>query len=335
MSGRPRSTSAPSASSATGLHVAPGYDAGAFAEATIAGLLSLICLSPQAKRRLGVKAASRCASGWPAWYLWLAGMPGVHEIVLPPPGFAERMDNRAELAVRYYPHPDESAFAHFAPVERSARTSPLFDATGTPAIDAADEIEPSLFHIATIALAPNARGGVDFGLDTQVCWRETTATARGPVSRRSVAGLELAAPLFDLLICGQSYHGRRPPRSVDIALAAGTAWHVDEGGRAVAVEAPGDARVLVQVRGAAGLQTGDDALWRSGELPPIDPGQAEIVLSHSGALPPPAFEPFAISDWWQAARWRFYPVAAMCGCLASDSAVTGRNPGRTNGGTAS
>ena len=304
---------------------ATGPDPIAFAEATIAGLLSLICLSPAAKRRLGVKAASRRADGWPAWYLWLAGTPGAHELTLVPPDLAAPNSGRAELALRYYPHPDEAAFADFAPVEQALRTSALFDATGTPAIDAIDRIEPSLFHVATITIGPGARGGVDLSLDTQVCWRETTESADGAVLRRSVAGLELSAGIFDLLVCGQSYHGRRVPLGLDIALAPGTAWHIDADGRVSCAAAPGDTRILVRVHGAASLTTGADALWRRDDIAPVEPGDAEVVLRHCGAQTPPSFEPFATAAWWEAAGWRFYPVAAMCGCHAAEAAIAGRD----------
>ncbi len=52
----------------------------AFAEATVAGILSLVCVNPPARRRLGLTAASRRADGWPAWYLWLAGTSGAYEL---------------------------------------------------------------------------------------------------------------------------------------------------------------------------------------------------------------------------------------------------------------
>ena len=122
------------------------------AEALIAPVLGLVCSNADLRRRVGLKGASRRADGWPAWYFWFAGASGAHELVLVPPVSHDDAGPSLEFAIRYFPHPDESAFASFAPVEQAVRRSTLFDATGTPAVDGFEAIEPSLFHVAMLTV---------------------------------------------------------------------------------------------------------------------------------------------------------------------------------------
>jgi hypothetical protein len=299
------------------------FDPLAFTEAAIGGLLGLVALSPQAKRRLGLSGASRRADGWPAWYLWLAGCSGAYELALVPPADAD-LDQEigADLTLRYFPHPDEDDFATFADVERAARTSSLFDHTGTPAIEAIADIDPSLFHIATMSLAPSrCAGRIDFELQSQDVWLETTSTDRDDTVRRRVPGLALAAPLADFLVCGRTYHGRHPPASFVLTREPGITWQVDAAGaRPIAADA---ALYTLCVEGLPGLSVPDMMRVSNGspEPPPAD----TILGRHSGGAVPDRVEPFATDDWWRAARWTFYPVGAMCGCLAEEATVVGRD----------
>ena len=171
-------------------------DPTAFAEAIVAGILSLVCVNPAARRRLGLTAANRRADGWPAWCLWLAGSSGAYELALVPPAIAfnSHPTGAADFALRYFPHPDEEDYARFAAIEQQARCSPLFDHTGTPAIETMGELDPSLFHIAMLSLRPSlADGGLDLTLEAQDVWLETTDTESGRQTRRAVAGLALGA----------------------------------------------------------------------------------------------------------------------------------------------
>ena len=92
---------------------------------------------------------------------------------------------RTEFAIRYFPHPDEDAFESFAPIEQATRGSTLFDATGTPTVEEFDTIEPSLFHVATLALSPSrALLNIDFA--AQDCWLETDTADEAVAVRRAV-----------------------------------------------------------------------------------------------------------------------------------------------------
>jgi hypothetical protein len=190
-------------------------DAVGLAEALVAPLLSLVCSNADLRRRLGLKGASRRADGWPAWYFWFAGISGAYELALVPPAGGDDVSRTLEFAVSYFPHPGEDAFESFAPIEQATRRSTLFDATGTPAIEGFDAIEPSLFHVATLALSPS-RILLNIDFAAQDCWLETEAAGEAVVVRRAVRGFELAAPVLDLLIGAHAYYGRTPPRGVEI-----------------------------------------------------------------------------------------------------------------------
>jgi hypothetical protein len=301
----------------------PPNDPVAFAEAAIGGLLGLVALSPHAKRRLGLSGASRRADGWPAWYLWLAGTNGAYELALLPTADTESDSGAgAEFTLRYFPHPDEDDFAAFADVEREARTSAQFDRTGTPAIESLADLDPSLFHIAALSLVPCREDGrIGLVLQTQDVWMETTEDGGEARVRRQVPGLALAAPLVDFLVCGRTYHGRHPPASFWLAREPGTAWHIDAtGARPIAADT---ALYTLCVDGLPGLSV-PDMLCVGGHA--IEPPPADAIVGrHDGDAMPDRCEPFATNDWWRAARWTFYPVGAMCGCLGDETAVVGRD----------
>ena len=297
----------------------------AMAEATIGGLLGLVSLSPQAKRRLGLRAASRRADGWPAWYLWLAGSDGAYEIALIPPNDTDTPAAGADFVLRYFPHVDEGAFADFAPVERHARSSDLFDRTGTPTIETMDALDPSLFHVALLSLRPSAlESRIDLVLEAQDIWLETSETPSGTTTRRAVPGLALAAPIVDFLVCARGYFGRHPPAAFTLARASGLAWHVDAHGDGAPAPTPHAELITLTVTGLPNLGIPDSLCAHDGVGEAPD-DQRSILCRHVGAATPARLSPFATDDWWKAATWRFYPVGAMCGCQAEDTTVTGRD----------
>jgi hypothetical protein len=295
-----------------------------FAEAAVAGLLTFVATSAQAKRRLGLKAASRRADGWPAWYLWLAGWAGAFELILVPPGLdGGTSGTGVDFALRYYPDPEEDAFAGFAAVEREARCSARFDHTGTPAVGMADLLDPSLFHTATLRLTPRPGGWTDAVLTTQDCWREVDLTDAGPVLRRSVRGAELAAPVLDLLVCAHTLVGRQPPAAVDIRVSPAVCWCVDRVGRAEAEPAPDLAGLTVSVAGLPRFGVPRDQSVRAVPVERDAVASGEVLLRHDGPSRPPALAPFDLSAWWDAATWRLPPTGLMCGCHPSDAGVAG------------
>jgi hypothetical protein len=300
-------------------------DPAGLAEALISPLLSLVCANADVRRRLGLKGASRRADGWPAWYFWFAGVSGAHELAFVPPADGEDAPRPLEFAIRYFPHLDEDAFATFAPIEQATRRSGLFDGTGTPAVEAFDAIDPSLFHVATLAIAPSS-DLIDLEFTAQDCWVESEAVGESSRLRRSVHGFELGAPVLDLMVGAHAYHGRRPPRGVEVLCEPGLRWHVNgDAGAACAVAA--DLSLLtVHVRGLRrfGAEGRDDPAAE--DLPPLlRPRWQASVLRHYGRAAPPRFAGLDLETWWRAAAWRFIPSGLFCGCQAEDLSVAGRD----------
>lgn len=314
-------------SSAVALGEVPGdaADAVGLAEAALAPLLSFVCSNADLRRRLGLKGASRRADGWPAWYVWFAGVAGAHEFALVPPASDRDLFHSIELAVRYFPQPDEDAFEAFAPVERAARRSDLFDDTGTPAVDAFDGIDPSLFHVATLAIIP-ARSSVDIAFAAQDCWLETEAAGDAVATRRAVRGFELGAPVLDLLVAAHAYCGRQPPRAIEILRELGLRWHVD--GRGVAASGPSPELSLWTVHARGLIRFGappDDALAQT-DLPPLPRSRGqECVLRYDGSAAPPRFKGLDLATWRRAATWRLVPSGLFCGCHSEESSIAGRD----------
>jgi hypothetical protein len=295
------------------------------AEAALAPLLSFVCSNADLRRRFRLKGASRRADGWPAWYFWFAGIAGAHELALVPPASELDPPYSIEFAIRYFPQPDEDAFETFAPVERAARCSDLFDATGTPAVDAFDGIEPSLFHVATLAIIPTP-AFVDIVFAAQDCWLETETAREAAATRRAVRGFELGAPVLDLLVAAHAYCGRRPPAAVEILREPGLRWHVDDRGVAASHTLPELSLWTVHARGLVrfGVVPGD-ALAQANPPPLPRSRGAECVLRHDRSGAPPRFAGLDLATWHRAASWRFIPTGLFCGCHSEEPSVAGRD----------
>lgn len=295
------------------------------AEAALAPLLSFICSSADLRRRFGLKGASRRADGWPAWYFWFAGIAGAHELALVPPADDEDERPPLEFAVRYFPRPDEDAFATFTPAEQAARRSIAFDRTGSPAVEAFETIDPSLFHVATIAIFPS-RDTLDIVFTAQDCWLETETAGEAVATRRAARGFELGAPVLDLLVAAHAYCGRRPPAAVEILREPGLRWHVDD--RRVAASEPSSELSLwtVHARGLVrfGATPGDTLAQTNMSPLPRTRGQ-ECVLRHDGSAVPPRFDGLDLATWQRAATWRLVPSGLFCGCHAEEPSIAGRD----------
>ena len=236
---------------------------------------------------------------------------------------------RTEFAIRYFPHPDEDAFESFAPIEQATRGSTLFDATGTPTVEEFDTIEPSLFHVATLALSPSrALLNIDFA--AQDCWLETDTADEAVAVRRAVRGFELGAPVLDLLIGAHAYYGRTPPRGVEILREPGLRWHVNGNGVAASTIAAEVSLLTVHVRGLLRYGAALGAEVTAEPTPPLVPsaGQA-CVFRHYGRDAPPHFDGLDLATWWRAAVWQFIPSGLFCGCQAEDLSIAGRDEADT------
>ncbi|MGB8528006.1 MAG: hypothetical protein WCD75_14420 [Rhodoplanes sp.] len=293
------------------------------AEALIAPVLGFVCSNGDLRRRVGLKGASRRADGWPGWYFWFAGVPGAHELIFVPPVDRDDAVPSVEFVIRYFPHPDESAFASFAPVEQAVRRSTLFDATGTPAVDGFEAIEPSLFHVAMLAIRPSS-GLIDLEFSAQDCWLEIEASGEKAAPRRAVRGFELGAPALDFIVAACAFCGRRPPSAVEILYEPGVKWRI-ENGLATAETSDDIALLTVHVRSLARFGVGPDDVSNADEFPVLQSQRQRCVFRHSGTYMPPSFPGLDLATWWRAATWRFIPSGMFCGCQAEDLSVAGRD----------
>ncbi len=258
------------------------------AHAIVEGAFALVFPDPQARAALGLAAISR-AKHATAWYLWTRTHAGAFEMALMPAD--EPRPGRASFALRYFPHPSETLFACFAPVEREARTSGTFDATGTPHWHAAADLDPGLFAVGVLELEL-AADGIALVLEAPDHWLEETHDGHSWTIRRHVPGLALSFAAVDPLGCALAYLGRRAPQSVCATRRPGGRWRVDQDG-ATALDDAAIAHWRLEARGFALPGLADAPL-------PIGSG---CVRSGS---------PVDTGRWDEAARWRFDPVGAFC-----------------------
>ena len=281
----------------------------------IEGLLSLVFPDPHARQRLGLKAISRCRRETPAWYIWTTAHHGAFEVAFLP-GAADQPDG-ALLALRYFPEPGEAVFTRFSPLEQQARLSPLFDATGTPATDSSDQLDPSLFHVGSLTIFPQGESHVGLCLAAQEKWIEHVRYQDDGDwrIRRDVPGLSLALAVLDPLVCGLSYLGRQPPARVRAWRRPGLAWYIEPDGSAVSDSAADAAEWRIEmtglrVPGCSGAPAPAQDITRASQKP----------LFEYAAEIPPHYAPWPISEqWWQAAGWQFDPVGEFCSHCATEA----------------
>lgn len=291
------------------------------AHVVVEGLFGLVFPDPNARLRLGLKAVSRASHDGVAWYVWTTQRPGAFEATVLAVG-DERSPDAAVLALRYFPDPGESLFARFAPVEQHARLSGIFDRTGTPGMHRAAELDPSLFHVGTLAIEPQGECHVGLRLGTQDRWLEQVRVHGEWQARRDVPGLELSLALLDPLACGLSYLGRTPPDCVRVWRRPGLAWCIETDGEA---SAGGDEDVSeweIEHHGLVMPGRAGSAARAPGVRPAAEPPMFELA-----AEAPPRHAPWPVNpQWWRAAGWQFEPVGMFCGRCATEEAEGHSHP---------
>lgn len=274
------------------------------AHAIVEGSYALVFPDPQARRALGLRAISRARHDATAWLVWTLARPGAFEMAVIPGECGEPVPAGALVALRYYPSPHEPLYARFAPVERAARASEAFDATGTPRSEAADQIDPSLFHVGTLSLALD-HDGIALALDAQDRWVEESRERGRWTVQRDVPGFALAFAMLDPLARALAYLGRRGPAQVHASRTTGTRWRIDDGAAAFAPD-PTLAAWRLDARGFA--------LPGLGAAPPADTRPPSVGGDVHRFVPD-------CRRWWDAAHWRFDPVGSFCSaCERADAA---------------
>ncbi len=284
-----------------------------FVHGVIEGAFSLVFPDPQARLRLGLKAISRAGHGGMAWYVWTIDRAGAYEIALAP-GLPQGMITGALLTLRYFPDPGEPVFRQFSAVERSVRSSMLFDRTGTPAFALAASLDPGLFCIGSLALAPQSDERFTLRAYAPERWIEDLPDVTGVPDRRDVPALELVLSVVDAIVGGIVYLGHAAPASLRIWRRPGF----------VVRFAPDDGELTPSDPPITEWEIEWSGLALPGRTQGFDPAAAiprvteEPWFAHA-AETPPATAPWPVNAlWWQAAQWRFDPVGLFCGQCAAE-----------------
>jgi hypothetical protein len=194
-------------------------------------LLARGLASSEIAAQVGLVAASEVWGGAeprdrPAWYVWLRDRPGAFQLELAGAELLGDAVRAGRFTIRHYPSPASPAHASFSPEERRA-AGELFDATGTPRIDA-PALPESYFTVATLDWAIEREGtAAAFALATLDRLR-----ARGKVGAvvRDVPGWRLAVPLFSAIAALYAQVERCAATRLVVARQAGFELFASEGG---------------------------------------------------------------------------------------------------------
>lgn len=191
---------------------------------TIQSLLARGLGATEVARRTGLARASEVWGGdepldRPAWYAWLAGVPGAYKLELEDAEEEPAGGWRARYTIRYYPSSSEPVFAHFSPEERAVVDGGLVDATGTPHIDVASRIPRNLFLVGSLewATGPDDHATV-IGLSAL---DRLVTRGQGEAPHRDVPGWRLGAGLVTTLAGLHSQVERRTVRRILVSRQPG------------------------------------------------------------------------------------------------------------------
>ncbi len=279
-----------------------------------------------ARRAIGFRQISRIMGDPLSWYLWIDDRHGAYQLDL-----VEHPDKvfpgRADVALRYYPHPSEEGFGVWSPEERRLRESDLFDGTGTPTDRGRRVIDPGLFVCGLLRLVqPGTGDGLVMKVLAQTSWKESILAdaaalkdaPRDDLSLRCVPGWALAYPLFDKLVQAWAYVHRAQVKAARTGRMPGMSWVRDRHMDWRLVPDPtveGRTCAVALSRGAAGLSSmaALTALDAAADRDLREEVTTETVNAPTGAggwLRP---------AWWQAHHWAFPPDSQAChSCFAEE-----------------
>jgi len=221
--------------------------------------------SESARKLFAIKGISEKISGNLGWYLWFEDKPGAYLLELVE-AEAQKSENgcsacnllSGRFQIKYYPDTSGELLETFSFSEQVARTSRLFDATGTPIFDADSEMNGSLFGVGRLDVLRSLNGEfVEFMLSAPERWttyhlkglkmkdqKGRKTEVLGPGERdRDVPAWELSWWLLDRLISAFSYAKRTGPMAVALFEKAGNVFEI-EGTNVVAKESKGTIREL-------------------------------------------------------------------------------------------
>lgn len=191
------------------------------------------------KQTIGLKAVSQVWGDKPAWYFWVANVPGAYSLQLERTA-TEKMGNgrwdNGIFAVKYYPVAHEDVFKNFSFQEQGFIQSIFFDDTHTPRYESKEKIPATLFNVATVEYRTGPDGGpILFSLASldamRISFEQQTFQKyplidkhkqfRSGETDRNVPGWQLGFPLFDRLLSLYSFYSKKKPARVVLTRSAG------------------------------------------------------------------------------------------------------------------
>jgi hypothetical protein len=300
-------------------------------------MLIMSSWSEQFRSDIGLRGVSQVWGGPPAWYLWLADAPGVYQLELLE-AENEALNHtdlcRAVFVIKCYPYRHAACFRSFSFIEQQLIQSHFFDQTNTPVFEYREKIPPGLFNVATLELTmdPEARMAL-FCLEALNVIRSRYADKtdqtfaviglnrcfdKGEVDR-NIPGLELAYPLFDVLLCLYANAGRRPPLHVRCSKSPGFEFMINRGSSNIQPsDGIKDYRLHVLYASADYRQSTDMSAMRTGMM---ETGETAL---YDRMFPGGHFHhddeesklPISINGkWWTLAHMQYVSeLASSCGC---------------------
>lgn len=136
-------------------------------EEALEWIFRILFPNPSARSYFGLSGISQLISG-NGWYLWFSNVEGVYSIELADADlcktkFWKRLSNKENqiflgtYRLKYFPHPEEYVFEFYSSLEKTMRSSYLFDETGTPKSVSCDKLHESLYSIGFMDLVTDTR----------------------------------------------------------------------------------------------------------------------------------------------------------------------------------
>jgi hypothetical protein len=289
------------------------------------------------KSILGLQGVSQIWCETPAWYFWLADVPGAYELRLEPgddPAVGTEGIITGLFTVRFFPRATGWAFLTFSREERNLISSELFDETNTLRLEARECVHPHLFTIATIgiSLSEELEGLGLFTLEAPEVsvWRVQSPARpdgdRGEVPGRSdhngvtrrVPAWHLARRLFDCLVSLHAFAANTRPGRVVVTSSAGfDVVRMADG--TITTEDTLDGSILTE---SVLFDSGGEEVSRLSEVLDRETAQPDgrVILDWKAACqchnsPPVDASTYVSEHWWSIAdAKRVSHLGSTCGC---------------------
>ena len=275
------------------------------------------------QKEVGLSNVSQVWSEHPAWYLWLDGAPGAHELELIETGEKDHPDAallQARFAVKLYPRPGHPVMQGFSVQEQDLAQGPFFDEHHTPTFEGREQIAPQLFQTGMIELTTIEE--TDWALftlcalDRCVCRQQDSG--QDPI--RDVPGWDLSYDLFTRLLTLYAFSAKKPPARVSLIKEPGFSQVITPQGVSTQPDPSGQLRSLSVLFCADPSSPPGAAMELMNQAAGDNPLGTVFDLSfscghvHADQLGPSEREVLS-QQWWHYAGVDYKSeLASSCGC---------------------